>query len=194
MYVWKKITPRITLVLLLLLLIALEAPAQGQGAEASVALPEGPGKELVAASCSRCHAIDVVTSRKKSRSQWESTINDMISRGAQISGDETRSIAQYLGEHFNPDGRASAGITEAGAAFPEAPGKEVLMSKCFQCHNEGMWKTLRQDKKGWETTLYPMVGRGALWTEEEISTMAQYLATAFGPKTAGKPQSQRREK
>lgn len=65
--------------------------------------------------------------------------------------------------------------------FPDAPGKDLLMSKCFQCHGEGMWKDLKQERRGWEGVLYRMVGRGALWTEEEINTMATYLTTARGP-------------
>jgi hypothetical protein len=64
-------------------------------------------------------------------------------------------------------------------SFPDAPGKEVLMSKCFQCHSEGMWKDLRTDRRGWEAALYRMVGRGALWTQDEINTMADYLSTAL---------------
>jgi hypothetical protein len=66
-------------------------------------------------------------------------------------------------------------------SFPDAPGKEVLMSKCFQCHSEGMWKDLRTDRRGWEAALYRMVGRGALWTQDEINTMAGYLSTALPP-------------
>ena len=65
------------------------------------------------------------------------------------------------------------------AAFPDAPGKEVLLSKCFQCHAPTMWQDHRQDRRGWESVLYRMVGRGALWTEDEIKTMADYLATAY---------------
>ena len=68
--------------------------------------------------------------------------------------------------------------------FADAPGKELLMSRCFQCHGEKMWQDLRQDRRGWEAALYRMVGRGALWTEEEINTMASYLSTAFGPQAA----------
>jgi len=45
-----------------------------------------------------------------------------------------------------------------------------------------MWKDLRLDRKGWEGVLYRMVGRGALWTEDEINRMAVYLTAAFGPK------------
>jgi hypothetical protein len=53
-----------------------------------------------------------------------------------------------------------------------------------------MWKRLRQDRAGWESTVYRMVARGALWTEDEISAMAQYLAAAFGPASGAAPQPQ----
>ena len=65
--------------------------------------------------------------------------------------------------------------------FPDAPGKETLVGKCFQCHGPGMWMDHRQDRKGWEGTLYRMVGRGALWTEAEINAMAAFLAQTRGP-------------
>jgi hypothetical protein len=47
-----------------------------------------------------------------------------------------------------------------------------------------MWRDHRQDRRGWEATLYRMVGRGALWTDDEIKSMADYLGVAFGPQTA----------
>jgi len=78
---------------------------------------------------------------------------------------------------------ASNGAEQASTGFVDAPGKELLMSKCFQCHGEKMWKDLKQDRRKWEGVLYRMVGRGALWTEDEINTMAVYLATGFGPQS-----------
>jgi hypothetical protein len=44
-----------------------------------------------------------------------------------------------------------------------------------------MWQDQRQDTKAWEANLYRMVGRGALWTTEEIKLMAEYLGANFGP-------------
>jgi mono/diheme cytochrome c family protein len=67
----------------------------------------------------------------------------------------------------------------AAVGFPDAPGKEVLLGKCFQCHTPGMWMDHRQDRRGWESTLYRMVGRGALWTEDEIKAMADYLGKVY---------------
>ena len=72
---------------------------------------------------------------------------------------------------------------KAPPGFPDAPGKDVLVAKCFQCHGPNMWMAQRQDRRAWDSTLYRMVGRGALWTEEEIKAMADYLGAVYGRKT-----------
>ena len=63
--------------------------------------------------------------------------------------------------------------------FPDAPGKDVLVQKCFQCHSPNMWMDQRQDRRAWESTLYRMVGRGALWSQDEIRAMADYLGKVY---------------
>ena len=63
--------------------------------------------------------------------------------------------------------------------FPDAPGRETTMKLCFQCHADSMWRDHRQDRRGWEGVLYRMVGRGALWTEDEINAMAGYLGAVY---------------
>jgi hypothetical protein len=75
----------------------------------------------------------------------------------------------------------------ASVGFPDAPGKDVLVGKCFQCHAPTMWMDLRQDRRAWEGTLYRMIGRGALWTPEEIKQMADYLGSTYG-KNEGRKQ------
>jgi cytochrome c5 len=76
-------------------------------------------------------------------------------------------------------GGALAQQKPAAPGFPEAPGKEVLLKKCFQCHAPAMWMDQRQDRRAWESTLYRMVGRGALWSEDEIKAMADYLGAVY---------------
>ena len=78
-----------------------------------------------------------------------------------------------------------AALAQKAPGFPDGPGKEVLLAKCFQCHAPTMWQDHRQDGRGWKSVLYRMVGRGALWTEDEIRTMAGYLAGAYGRPPAG---------
>ncbi|MBV8399476.1 MAG: hypothetical protein JOZ17_12160 [Acetobacteraceae bacterium] len=83
---------------------------------------------------------------------------------------------------------APAGAAPGGAALP---GRAVVLSKCFQCHTDAMFRDQRQDRRAWEATIYRMVGRGALWTPEEIKLMADYLGADFVPVPAQKPASPR---
>ena len=73
-------------------------------------------------------------------------------------------------------------VAPAAVAQPAPnPGRDAVMSKCFQCHTDAMFRDQRQDRRGWEATIYRMMGRGGLYTADEIKLMADYLGTAFGP-------------
>jgi mono/diheme cytochrome c family protein len=61
------------------------------------------------------------------------------------------------------------------------PGRALVLSKCFQCHTDAMFRDQRQDRTAWEATIYRMIGRGALWTPEEIKLMSDYLGSEQGP-------------
>jgi mono/diheme cytochrome c family protein len=65
-----------------------------------------------------------------------------------------------------------------------SPGRALVMGKCFQCHTDAMFRDQRQDHRAWEATVYRMVGRGALWTPDEIKLMADFLGAEFGPTAA----------
>jgi len=81
-----------------------------------------------------------------------------------------------------------AGIALALSAAPVAaqapaapnPGRDLVATKCSQCHTGAMFRDGRQDRRGWEATIYRMVGRGGLWTTDEIRMMADYLGEAQG--------------
>ena len=68
----------------------------------------------------------------------------------------------------------------AQSAAP-SPGRDLVQAKCFQCHTDTMFRDGRQDRRAWEAAIYRMVGRGGLWTSDEIKTMADYLGADFGP-------------
>ena len=89
-----------------------------------------------------------------------------------------RTLAALVAVSFSAS--ASAQQKPAPVGFPDAPGKEVLVGKCFQCHAPTMWMDLRQDLRAWEATLYRMIGRGALWTPDEIRQMSDYLGNTYG--------------
>ena len=74
-------------------------------------------------------------------------------------------------------------VLPASAQQPATPnpGRDLVTSKCFQCHTDAMFRDGRQDRRAWEATIYRMVGRGGLWTADEIKLMADYLGEALGP-------------
>src|SRR5947208_17181338 len=79
-----------------------------------------------------------------------------------------------------PTKAQDAGQQEAA----QQPGRGVVMSKCFQCHTDAMFRDQRQDRRGWEAAIHRMIGRGGLWTADEIKLMADYLGSEFGPKAS----------
>lgn len=157
-------------------------------------LPEGKARETVATACSLCHSLSKATTRRQGRSDWEKTVNQMVERGAKLSPEEAGTVVEYLAEHFGESSsqpastrgaqeKEASGEERVTVALPPGPGRDMVVEKCSQCHGEGMWRELRQDRRKWEATVYRMVGKGALWSQEEIDTLATYLSTAFPPKS-----------
>jgi quinoprotein glucose dehydrogenase len=67
------------------------------GGFAPVALPAGNAKTLVDNTCGKsCHAIEVVTSQRKSASEWNAVVQNMVARGAAASDDQVKAIVDYL--------------------------------------------------------------------------------------------------
>jgi quinoprotein glucose dehydrogenase len=90
----------------------LPAPASGrqaaraatyEGVERVEDLPPGPGRDDVANTCTKCHAMSTATAAPKSLSGWNSTIEEMRSRGAIMDDATAKRIADYLAAHFGPN-------------------------------------------------------------------------------------------
>ena len=166
-------------------------PLHAQGAAGTPPMPEGPGRSLVSTQCASCHTLDVAVSKRGDVAEWSGIVKTMIARGAPITDADAAIIAAYLGQNYGP-GAPAAVPAQGGqvSALPDFPGRDVLTRKCTQCHQMSMWTALRQDRKAWDSVMYRMVGRGALWTEDDIRAMAGYLARVRGPldSARGKPQ------
>ena len=65
-----------------------------------VALPDGPGKDLVATRCALCHDLERVVAVKRGRQDWPVIIADMMERGAPATAEDAKVIADYLGANF----------------------------------------------------------------------------------------------
>jgi hypothetical protein len=83
-------------------------------------LPDGPGKDKVAAACSTCHAITQVTAQARTAPQWAETVDQMVSRGATVSEEDYPIIVDYLAKHFAPGIAPPAGGAPAPASSPKS--------------------------------------------------------------------------
>jgi hypothetical protein len=65
-------------------------------------LPAGDGQQETKELCGNCHNLQKTVLSRKTPQEWERTVNDMISRGAQIFPDEAEKIVKYLSASFPP--------------------------------------------------------------------------------------------
>ena len=65
-----------------------------------VALPDGPGKDLVATRCALCHDLERVVAVKRGKQDWPVIIADMLERGAPATAEDAKTISDYLAVNF----------------------------------------------------------------------------------------------
>ncbi len=49
-----------------------------------------------------CHALTVVTSKHSSRKEWDQVVNQMVSRGADLTDEEIDTVIEYLSKNYGP--------------------------------------------------------------------------------------------
>ena len=100
----------------------------GAGQSTTKTLPDGPGKNTVQSTCSNCHAIDHITAARRTRAGWEQIIDEMGTRGADISDDQKTEIATYLATYFgrvNVNTATQAELT-AGLGLTDQEAKSLI--------------------------------------------------------------------
>ena len=85
---------------------------------AGFAQPAG-AREAFLKVCGGCHPVETVTSQRRTRAQWQESINSMVTRGAKGTDAELAAILDYLAAQFGP---AAPG---APAAPPFGPAAEA---------------------------------------------------------------------
>ena len=84
-----------------------------QTAPPAAAMPDGAGKPIVQRACSACHALTVVTSKHASQKEWDQVVNQMVSRGADLTDDEIDTVIAYLAKNYGPLDQKAAPSTDA---------------------------------------------------------------------------------
>jgi mono/diheme cytochrome c family protein len=75
-------------------------PTTPSASATPVALPGGPGKDLVETRCAACHDLERVASAKRQKSEWPALVANMVGRGAVATQEEVQAISAYLASHF----------------------------------------------------------------------------------------------
>ena len=71
--------------------------ARGQGRGQPFALPDGPGKEIVQAQCTKCHALGLIgNSGGYTRPEWEQLFGTMVA----LPNDQKAEVSEYLAKNF----------------------------------------------------------------------------------------------
>ena len=65
-------------------------------------LPAGPGKELTAAACTRCHNLNGLPAYKGywSRAQWQAMVENMVKHGAVLDAVQMKTVTDYLNHNY----------------------------------------------------------------------------------------------
>jgi hypothetical protein len=90
--------------LLLASMLALPCAAQEepQSHPPGIELPDGEGKALLLAACTRCHDLKGLPAYRGywDHTRWRSMIETMVKNGAPLNAQQTGVLTEYLAEHF----------------------------------------------------------------------------------------------
>src|SRR5215467_8654697 len=81
--------------------------------------PDGAGKETTLQLCGTCHKPDVIQEHRQSRDDWKTSIQKMISAGAEGTPDQFSAVLEYVSKNFGP---ASGTPATTAQAAPDPAG------------------------------------------------------------------------
>jgi len=171
-----------SLVFILTLLAALTVAALPLRAQQDASpLPAGDGRDIVAATCSQCHALTAITHLREGSQAWRHQVYDMIGRGAQVSPAEIDVVVKYLTTNFGP-GIPFPGQTPSAVHLIEAPGSTLVSSKCILCHGVDRVVAVNRPRAQWTAVVARMAYLGAPITPDQSKAVVDYLSTNYAPK------------
>ena len=53
--------------------------------------------------CTQCHELTRITSKKRTKEEWNDTVDKMAARGAKASDEDFETIVTYLTKYFGKD-------------------------------------------------------------------------------------------
>jgi competence protein ComEA len=81
-------------------------------AEYQTQLPDAPGKAALEKTCGTCHEIKEVIARRRTGSNWQQVVEDMVARGAEASEEDLAAVVSYLSTQFGKVNVNAAAVDE----------------------------------------------------------------------------------
>jgi cytochrome c5 len=161
--------------LVALVLVAAASPSRAQ--QNANPLPAGEGRDLVTVTCSQCHYLGTIAKIRDGSAGWRLFVNNMVLRGAQLTGPEIDTVVDYLALNLGP------GINLPPAkpvVLPNGQGQELVATRCNLCHDLERVASPKRHKTDWPIIVANMVARGATASPEEAQSISDYLAANLG--------------
>lgn len=160
-------------------LAAAALPAQAQQQQGN-AMPPGDGRDLVAVTCTQCHALTTVLQLRESADGWRSLVDYMVLHGAQLTQSESETAVQYLATNFGPG--INVPKPETSVTLPDGQGKDLVETRCVVCHGLDHITAAKRSPSDWDSVLSRMVFLGAPVSADEKKSIEAYLDAKFGAK------------
>jgi cytochrome c5 len=151
------------------------APASAQ--QPANALPPGDGRDLVATACTQCHALTVILAMRDGPIGWKRHVYHMVMRGAQLNPREVDTVLAYLDANFGPGQRMPPAKP---VALPGGPGKDLVETRCTQCHDLERVTAAKRSRHEWESVVTNMLERFGLQAPDEARAISGYLSAQYG--------------
>ncbi len=75
-----------------------------------------------------CHALTVVTSKHSSRKEWDQVVNQMVSRGADLTDEEIDTVIEYLSKNYGPLDQTTTPTSETPVNVNKASADDLESS------------------------------------------------------------------
>jgi len=113
---------------------------------AGAANAQDDGKALFQHACAKCHGLSSVMRERNTRGRWAAVVDDMITRGADVSDADFEKLVDYLTKNLGPKvnvNKAAAEDLSSGAGF----SKEAAAAIAAYRQKNGSFKSLDDLKK-----------------------------------------------
>jgi len=96
--------------------------------------PDGPGKTDVIKVCAGCHDAEIILANLKTPGEWNETLQNMATQGAEATPEQWKLIEQYIDVHF------------AMVMVNKAPADEIQLTLDVPAEIAAALVKYRQDK------------------------------------------------